>query len=125
MDGLQGVVLSVKLKHLPAWTDARRRTAQYYDDLLSRVDGVVCPAEADYARHVYHLYVVRVQNRDALLSSLGEKGIACGIHYPIPLHLTEAYQYLGYKEGAFAVAEKCAVEYPSLPMFPELTADYG
>jgi len=120
MDGFQGAVLSVKLKYIDRWNNARRKNAELYRNALNGVDGLILPDEADYAKHVYHLFAIRVQNRDALIEALKEKGIFCGIHYPVPVHLQEAYSSLGLKEGAFPVAEKCASEYVSLPMFPEL-----
>jgi dTDP-4-amino-4,6-dideoxygalactose transaminase len=123
MDGFQGAVLSVKLKHLTAWNEARRKNAQLYNDLLADVDGLITPLEADYAKHIYHIYAIRVQNRDALMSTLAGKDIHCGIHYPIPIHLQDAYRFLGYKKGSFPVAEKCADELLSLPMFPELSQE--
>ena len=123
MDGLQGAILSVKLKRLAHWNEARRKNAQLYNELLSNVDGVLVPREADYARHVYHIYAIRVQNRDALISTLAEKGIACGIHYPVPVHLQEAYHFLELGKVSFPIAEKCAEELVSLPMFPELTKE--
>ena len=121
MDGIQGAILSAKLKHLESWTEARRKNANLYSKLLSNVDGIITPREADYTRHVYHIYAVRVQNRDELIEKLAEKEIFCGIHYPVPLHLQEAYNFLGLSKGSFPVAEKCAAEFVSLPMFPELT----
>jgi len=121
MDGIQGAILSAKLKHLESWTEARRKNASLYNELLSNVDGIITPQEADYTRHVYHIYAIRVQNRDELIEKLAEKKIFCGIHYPIPLHLQEAYSFLGLGKGSFPVAEKCAEEFVSLPMFPELT----
>ncbi len=123
MDGFQGAVLSVKLKHLPGWNDARRKNAQLYNDLLANVKSVITPAEADYARHVYHIYAIRAQNRDALIRGLAEKDISCGIHYPVPVHLQEAYAQLGHGRNSFPVAEKCADEFVSLPMFAELSAE--
>lgn len=120
MDGFQGAVLDVKLPHLPAWTNARRRNATLYNELLKDVAQIKLPFEADYAQHVYHIYAIRAQNRDQLINKLAEQGITCGIHYPVPLHLQEAYQFLGYSEGDFPNAEKCAQEFVSLPMFPEL-----
>jgi dTDP-4-amino-4,6-dideoxygalactose transaminase len=123
MDGFQGAVLSVKLKHLTAWNEARRKNAQLYNDLLADVDGLIIPLETDYAKHIYHIYAIRVQNRDALMSTLAGKEIHCGIHYPIPIHLQDAYRFLGYKKGSFPVAEKCADELLSLPMFPELSQE--
>jgi len=123
MDGLQGAVLSVKLNHLEDWNNARRQNAQLYSELLQRVKSIVLPTEADYARHVYHIYAVRTPKRDSLMACLAEKGISCGIHYPIPVHLQKAYEDLGLGEGSFPVVERCATEFVSLPMFPELTAE--
>jgi len=121
MDGIQGAILSVKLKRLPAWNEARRKNAALYDDLLKKVKGVAIPKKANYCKHVYHIYSICVNNRDAMIASLAAKDIHCGIHYPIPLHLQEAYKSLGYQKGAFPAAEKAASEFVSLPMFPELT----
>jgi len=121
MDGFQGAVLGVKLKYLSEWNETRRRNAQLYDELLSDVNNIITPIEADFAKHIYHVYAIRTQNRDSLISTLAEKDIYCGIHYPIPVHLQQAYQYLGYGIGSFPVAEKCAEDLVSLPMFPELS----
>jgi dTDP-4-amino-4,6-dideoxygalactose transaminase len=121
MDGFQGAVLSVKLKYLAAWNEARRKNAQLYSDLLAGVDNVITPAEADYAKHVYHIYGIRTPNRDDLMSALAKKGIGCGIHYPVPVHLQRAYESLGHEKGSFPIAEKCAEQLVSLPMFPELS----
>jgi dTDP-4-amino-4,6-dideoxygalactose transaminase len=123
MDGIQGAILSVKLKRLPEWTEARRRNARIYDKLLQGVQGVVPPKEAAYGKHVYHLYAVRVAERDRLIAALAEKEVFCGIHYPIPVHLLEAYSSLGLRKGSFPVAEKSASGFVSLPMFPELTPE--
>lgn len=123
MDGLQGAVLSVKLKRLRRWNDTRRKNAQLYHELLADLNGVVIPREAEYAMHIYHVYAIRVKNRDALITTLAEKDIHCGIHYPVPIHLQDAYQFLGLRKGSFPVAEKCAEEFVSLPMFPELTKE--
>ena len=121
MDGIQGAALRVKLKHLDRANQARRANARFYDQHLAEVEEVILPREAEYARHVYHLYVVRVQNRDRVLQAMANRGIACGIHYPIPVHLQEAYRFLGHRKGSFSVAERCAEEFLSLPMYPELT----
>nr|MBP7323851.1 DegT/DnrJ/EryC1/StrS family aminotransferase [Deltaproteobacteria bacterium] len=123
MDGFQAAILSVKLRHLPEWNRARRKNATCYSDLLSDCanGSLILPVEADYAKHVYHLYVIRVRRRELLMRALSEAGISSGIHYPVPIHLTEAYQFLGYHRGSFPVAERCADEFVSLPMFPELT----
>jgi dTDP-4-amino-4,6-dideoxygalactose transaminase len=123
MDGIQGAVLSAKLKHLNEWNDKRRKHARLYNQLLRDVKGVKTPIEADYARHVYHIYAIRTKNRDALMKLLGEKGIQCGIHYPVPIHLQDAYEFLGYTQGDFPVAETCANEFISLPMYAELSPE--
>jgi dTDP-4-amino-4,6-dideoxygalactose transaminase len=121
LDGIQGAILSIKLKHIEAWTEARRNHAKRYDQAFGRIHGVLAPKEASYARHVYHLYVLRVKNRDQILKNLGEKGIHCAIHYPLPLHLQDAYRGLGLGSGTFPVSERVAEEIISVPMFPELT----
>ena len=123
MDGFQGAVLSVKLKHLPAWNDARKRNARFYDELLADADDVITPVEVDRAGHVYHVYAIRTKDRDALINYLAEKNVYCGIHYPIPIHLQNAYSFLGKGKGSFPVAEKCAEQLVSLPMFPELSEE--
>jgi len=121
MDGIQGAALRVKLKHLDRANQARRANARFYDQHLAGVEELILPTEAEYARHVYHLYVVRVQDRDRVLQAMANRGIGCGIHYPIPVHLQEAYRFLGHRKGSFPVAERCAEEFLSLPMYPELT----
>jgi dTDP-4-amino-4,6-dideoxygalactose transaminase len=123
MEGIQGAVLGVKLRHLGAWTDARRRNAALYNKYLSNIPGLVTPTEMPYAKHVYHLYVVRVQKRDDLQKHLEAEGIATGLHYPIPLHMQKCFSHLGYSEGDFPVTEKAAKEILSLPMYPELTEE--
>jgi dTDP-4-amino-4,6-dideoxygalactose transaminase len=122
MDGIQGAILSIKLKHLRDWTDSRRSHAKAYSAALSHVPGVLAPKEAADRTHVFHLYVLRVKNRDAMLKTLAERGVNCAIHYPVPLHLQEAYSSLGIRPGSLPVSERCAQEIISLPMFPELTA---
>jgi dTDP-4-amino-4,6-dideoxygalactose transaminase len=121
MDGIQGAALRVKLRHLDRANQARRANARFYDQHLAEIEEVILPTEAEYARHVYHLYVVRVHDRDRVLQAMTNRGIACGIHYPIPVHLQEAYRFLGQGKGSFPVAERCAEEFLSLPMYPELT----
>ena len=120
MDGFQGAILSVKLKYITAWNNARRENAKLYTSLLSDCDAVKTPEEIKGCKHVFHVYAVRVQNRDKLISDLAEKEIFCGIHYPVPIHLQKAYSSLGLGEGSFPVSEKIASELVSLPMFPEL-----
>jgi dTDP-4-amino-4,6-dideoxygalactose transaminase len=123
MDGVQGAILSVKLKYLNQWNESRRKNAQAYGKLLAHIDGIIAPQEVDYNRHVYHIYAVRVQGRDTLIKNLAEKDIACGIHYPVPIHLQDAYRFLGLGKGSFPIAEKCSEELVSLPMFPEMTKE--
>ena len=121
LDGIQGAILSAKLPHLDAWNNARRAHASLYGRLLAGHPRIRLPVEAEYAKHVYHLYTVRVPRRDEILKKLGERGIHCGIHYPIPVHLQEAYAFMGIPKGRFPISEQCASETLSLPMFPELT----
>jgi dTDP-4-amino-4,6-dideoxygalactose transaminase len=121
MDGIQAAVLSVKLPYLDRGNAARRTRAERYDAALNNSETVVRPWEAEYARHVYHIYAIRTQEREEVMRLLAQSGIECGIHYPIPVHLQEAYCHLGYEPGAFPVAERIAQEFISLPMFPELT----
>jgi len=123
MDGFQGAVLNVKLKHLPTWTEARRNNAKKYHEQLCEVDDITVPFEADYAKHVYHIYSIRTQNPDSLMTSLREKEVFSAMHYPVPIHLQEAYHFLGLGKGSFPVAEKCASEQLSLPMYPELSEE--
>jgi dTDP-4-amino-4,6-dideoxygalactose transaminase len=122
MEGIQGAVLGVKLKHLDRWTQARRRVAKRYHELLADTP-LQLPFEADYAESVYHLYVVRHPRRDELKKHLEANQIGCALHYPVPLHLQKCYASLGYKPGDFPVAEKAARECLSLPMYGELTDD--
>ena len=123
MDGIQGAVLSVKLKHIDQGNAMRRRHALEYDRALRGSEGVILPVVASYAEHVYHIYAIRVQDREEASYVLTEKGIQFGVHYPVPIHRQKAYRHLGYGEGAFPAAEQMAREVISLPMFPELTAE--
>lgn len=120
LDGIQGAILDVKLKHLPAWNAQRRAHADYYTELLSNLD-VVTPYEPAHIRSVYHLYVIRTHKRDALLQHLKEQNIEAGIHYPVPLHLQPVYKNLGYQQGDFPETEQAARDILSLPMYPELS----
>jgi dTDP-4-amino-4,6-dideoxygalactose transaminase len=122
LDTLQAVVLSAKLRHLASWNAARREAAARYDALLSAIPGVSLPQTLDGNEHVWHLYVVRVPDRDRVLKELHAAGIAAGIHYPAPVHLTTAFSDLGYAEGAFPHAELAAGQILSLPIFAEITA---
>jgi dTDP-4-amino-4,6-dideoxygalactose transaminase len=121
LDSIQASILRSKLKHLPEWNSQRRDKAETYRELLCSVDGVTLPAEPSWVRAVYHLYVVRVQDRHGLGEFLKAAGIGTGIHYPIPLHLQKAYSTLGYRQGDFPVTETIAAEILSLPMYPQLT----
>jgi dTDP-4-amino-4,6-dideoxygalactose transaminase len=123
LDAIQCGFLSVKLKHLPQWTDARRRNAKLYSEMLKPIPGIVAPFEPEWAKAVYHLYIVRVKNRESLQKKLGDQGVNTGLHYPVPLHLQKAYTHLGYTTGDFPVTEKAAAEILSLPMFPGLTEE--
>ncbi|PYL97371.1 MAG: erythromycin biosynthesis sensory transduction protein eryC1 [Verrucomicrobia bacterium] len=121
MDGIQAAVLSVKLRHLESGNSRRRAHALQYNQALEEIEEIVTPSEALYSRHVYHVYAIRVEERDEIISFLNERGIQCGVHYPVPIHLQTAYQPLGYKTGSLPVSERIASELISLPMFPELT----
>jgi dTDP-4-amino-4,6-dideoxygalactose transaminase len=121
MDGVQGAILGVKLRHLEAWTEARRRNAAEYGRQLGDTS-LTLPRERQDVRHVYHLYVVRLQQRDSWRARLNDAGVQTGVHYPIPVHLQPAYRDLGYSAGDFPVCEQASREVLSLPMFPELTA---
>jgi len=120
MEGLQGAMLRVKLRHLERWTEARRAHARDYAQLLAQ-SGVAIPEQAAYARHVFHVYAVRTADRQSLQRTLQANGVATGIHYPIPVHLQPAYSDLGYTAGAFPESERAADEVLSLPMYPELS----
>ena len=120
MDGIQGAVLSTKLAHLDAWNDARRMHALQYRSLLAGVSGVTLMQTHDDRSSNYHLFVIRVKNRDDVQKKLKDKGIATGIHYPIPIHLQKAYAGV-WKQGDFPIAEKIAGEIVSLPMYAELS----
>jgi dTDP-4-amino-4,6-dideoxygalactose transaminase len=120
MEGLQGAILRVKLRHLGRWTEARRAIAAKYDQLLAQSE-VKRPSEMPWARHVYHLYTLRTDNRDALQAALEEKSIQTAIHYPVPVHLQPAYAELVHAPQALPQSEKAAVEVLSLPLYPEMT----
>jgi dTDP-4-amino-4,6-dideoxygalactose transaminase len=123
MDGIQAAALSIKLRTLAQGNQARRQHARLYSELLHCTSGVATPQVATYGNPVFHLYVIRVADRDGLLKTLGERGVHCGIHYPRPVHLQEAYAFLGYQPGSLPVTERVAREILSLPMFPELTPE--
>jgi dTDP-4-amino-4,6-dideoxygalactose transaminase len=124
LDSLQAGLLRVKLKHLARWNEQRAQSAQRYNELLATMSGfVTLPYEPSSSRAVYHLYVVRTQNRDELQKHLNEAGVGTGIHYPIPVHLQAAYSSFGWKKGDFPQSEEAAEQILSLPMFAGLTAD--
>ncbi len=121
LDGLQAAVLRVKLRHLDDWNAARRRVARWYHERLEGISDVRLPATASEVEHAFHLYVIRVPNRDRVYARLQEHGIGAGIHYPVPLHLQPAYAHLGHHAGDFPVAERVADEIISLPIYAEIT----
>lgn len=120
LDSIQAGFLRVKLRRLPDWNAARRSAADRYGKLLSGLPELALPYEPEWSRAVYHLYVVRVRNREALGRHLAEAGIGSALHYPVPLHLQKAYARLGLNAGSFPAAEEAAGEILSLPMFPQL-----
>ncbi len=122
LEGIQGAVVGVKLKHLEEWNRLRRAHAALYSELLADA-ACATPEVMDYAEHVFHVYAVRVQQREEVMQGLQQNDIACGVHYPKPVHLQPAFAYLGYHAGDFPHAEKAASEVLSLPMFPELTSE--
>jgi dTDP-4-amino-4,6-dideoxygalactose transaminase len=121
MEGFQGAILRVKLRHLEAWTEARRAVVNLYNDLLAD-SGLETPTEMPWARHVYHVYTLRTEDRDGLQASLQAEGIQTGIHYPVPAHLQPAYADLGYGRGAFPQSEAASQQVLSLPLYPELSS---
>ncbi|MEJ2007971.1 MAG: DegT/DnrJ/EryC1/StrS family aminotransferase [Acidobacteriota bacterium] len=124
LDTIQAGILRIKLRHLSEWNEKRREIARQYNQLLTPAsEAIVLPCEPPWTRAVHHLYVVRVPERDQVRDQLQSCGVGTGIHYPIPLHLQNAYKWLGYREGDFPVTEKVASEILSLPMFPGLTSE--
>jgi dTDP-4-amino-4,6-dideoxygalactose transaminase len=123
LDAIQAGILSVKLAHLKEWNVQRRSNASTYDDLLSKLEGVEIPYQPPWVRSVFHLYVIRSQERDDLQRYLLEAGVHTGIHYPVPLHFQLAYKYLSYTPGDLPVSERVAPEVLSLPMYPQLSSE--
>ncbi len=121
LDTLQAVVLLAKLKHLDKWNQMRAHNASLYNQLLKNVDGVVTPLLKENRTHVYQTYAILVKNRDKVMEALKAKGISVLVHYPIPLHLQEAFKELGYRQGDFPISERISSEILSLPMYPHLT----
>lgn len=122
LDSIQAGILTVKLRHLAEWNRKRRQVAQQYDEMLSSVESVARPCEPEWSRAVYHLYVIRVQDRAGLQKHLAEAKIDTGIHYPFPLHLQKAYANFGYKPGDFPITEQIASQILSLPIYPQLSS---
>jgi dTDP-4-amino-4,6-dideoxygalactose transaminase len=123
LDSLQAAVLRAKLPRLQEWNDARRRAAGRYRELLTGIPGIQLPQTLPGNEHVWHLYVIRTRDRDAILKALHDAGIGAGVHYPVPIHLQGALRHLGHAEGAFPHAERAAREMISLPMYPSLSAE--
>ena len=121
MDGIQAAILRVKLRHLGAWNDARRSHAEAYRLHLTGAPGILLPTAASYADPAWHLYCIRVRERDAVLQAMTDADIVCGVHYPVPIHLQEAYGALGLRRGSLPVTERLSEELLSLPLYPELT----
>ena len=123
LDGLQAAVLRVKLGHIDAWNEARRGVAAWYDELLAGQNAIQLPVTLAEAEHVFHLYVVQVDDRDQVQQALKQVGVSTGVHYPVPLHQQPAYRYLGYKQDEFPNTAKAAKRILSLPIFPELSRE--
>lgn len=123
LDGLQAAILRIKLRHLIAWNQARRRVASWYDELLEGADDIKKPIIHPDAMHVYHLYVIQIDNRDQILSELNKQGIGASVHYPIPLHEQPAYAYLNLPRESLPETHRVAKRILSLPIFPEMTRE--
>jgi dTDP-4-amino-4,6-dideoxygalactose transaminase len=122
LDAIQAAFLRVKLRRLEQWNEARRNAARRYNDLLASIPSITIPFESSASAAVYHLYVIRTPERDALAEHLKADGIATGLHYPVPVHMQKCYAHWNYGRGSLPVTEKAATEILSLPMFPGLTA---
>jgi dTDP-4-amino-4,6-dideoxygalactose transaminase len=123
LDELQAALLSVKLKYLQSWTNQRKQLGKWYTELLADIPGLILPYTSEGATHVFHLYVIRTEKRDALQQYLAECNIGTMIHYPVPPHLQEAYKDLGFKVGDFPIAEELAKTSLSIPLWPGMTKD--
>jgi dTDP-4-amino-4,6-dideoxygalactose transaminase len=123
LDTLQAAILRVKLQHIDDWNNRRREIADFYNRRLSGFSGITTPIETSGNKHVYHLYVLRLPERDHVQDYLKQRSIATGIYYPQPLHLTQACHHLGYREGGFPVSEKASDETLAIPIYPDLTQD--
>lgn len=125
MEEIQAGVLNVKMKYIEKWTENRRSVAKLYSKILTEmnINEITIPYHPEHVNPVYHLYVIKAKNRDELSKYLNDNGVQTGLHYPVPLHLQKAYDYLEHKKGDFTVAERCCDEILSIPMFPEMTGD--
>lgn len=123
LDSLQCAILDIKLKKLDEWNARRRQVAAWYSARLSGDDRIILPSVPEGREHIYHLYIIRVAQRDRVLKELGARNVGCGLHYPIPLHLQVAYRDLGYQAGDFPVTEEIAASILTLPMFPHMTEE--
>jgi len=121
LDSIQAAVLNVKLKHLDRWNRRRREITEMYNEAFRNIEEIATPQVSPWAEHVYHLYVIRVKNRDAVKQRLNEAGVGAALHYPRPLHLQRAYDFMGLKKGSFPVSERAAEMVLSLPNYPEMT----
>jgi dTDP-4-amino-4,6-dideoxygalactose transaminase len=122
MENLNGAMLRVKLRHLEAWTEARRSLAAAYDQLLADA-GVTVPLALPHVRHVYHAYTIRSEERERLVQQLASAGVQTGVHYPAPIHMQPAYRDARFPAGSLPVAETAARQVVSLPMYPEMTRE--
>ncbi|MEK7289250.1 MAG: DegT/DnrJ/EryC1/StrS family aminotransferase, partial [Planctomycetota bacterium] len=122
LDALQAAILSVKLKYLDEWSEKRRLIASYYSAHLEGLP-IRLPVIAPYNTHIFHQYVIAVSKRDALRSYLGQQGVESAIYYPVPLHVQQCFEYLGYKRGDFPESERASNEVLALPIFPEITQE--
>jgi len=123
LDSLQAAILRIKLRHIDAWNDRRRELANIYTQRFSQIRGISHPLEIPGYKHVYHLYIIRTALRDSLQTFLNQQGIATGIYYPLPVHLTQACTHLGYQVGNFPIAERAANETLAIPIYPEMNLD--
>ncbi len=123
LDGIQGAVLDIKLRHLDGWTQRRREITEFYNEAFKDMQAIQTPEESEWAEGVYHLYVIQVKNRDEVKTRLNEAGVGAAVHYPRPLHLQKCYEFMGLGEGSFPVSEQAGQRVLSLPNYPEMTEE--